>query len=154
MDTITHGVAGALIAKSISDAPSRKQLRLAIILGSVAPDLDLLGGLFASDDLFDLQFHRGITHSIIALPLLAILLAFLTPRKSERLKLLALGYGVGLASHILLDVVTAYGTMLFEPFSSNRYTLDTIFIIDLTLGSLVLIPQLVALAWSDAQQGP
>src|SRR5690349_25103223 len=111
MDTITHGVAGALIAKSISDAPERKRLRLAIILGSMAPDLDLLGGLFTSDDLFDLEFHRGITHSIVALPALAILLAFLSRRNGEKLKLLALGYGVGMASHIFLDLMTAYGTM-------------------------------------------
>jgi hypothetical protein len=81
-------------------------------------------------------------------------LALLTRRKGQRWRLLALGYAVGLASHIFLDVITAYGTMIFQPLTTKRYTLDTVFIIDLTFASLVLIPQLVAFAWSDPQKGP
>lgn len=149
MDTITHGVAGALIAKSLSDSPAHKIARRAVILGSLAPDLDLIAGLFTADDVFQLEFHRGITHSVVALPAFAAALAFATVRGTRGWSLIAGCYGLGIASHIFLDVITAYGTMIFQPLSRDRYTWDMVFIIDLTLGSLVLIPQLVAWAWSD-----
>lgn len=150
MDTITHGVAGALIAKALSDSADHHAARRAVVLGAVVPDLDLLGGLFFQDSIRELEFHRGITHSLVALPVLALLLGLLTLRRRPGWKLLAACYGIGLASHILLDVITAYGTMIFQPLSMARYTTDMVFIIDLTLGSLVLVPQLVAWAWSDS----
>jgi membrane-bound metal-dependent hydrolase YbcI (DUF457 family) len=149
MDTITHGVAGALIAKALPDSPQQKLARRAVILGSILPDLDLLAGLFTTDDVFQLEFHRGITHSLVALPVFAALLAYLTVRKHPGWLAVAAGYSIGLASHIFLDVITAYGTMIFQPLSRDRYTLDMVFIIDLTLGSLLLLPQLVAWAWRD-----
>jgi membrane-bound metal-dependent hydrolase YbcI (DUF457 family) len=154
MDTITHGVAGALIAKSLSDSPHHKIARRAVLLGSVAPDLDLLGGIITGDSIFQLEFHRGITHSVIALPALALLLAYVTLRRWQGLAVIAAAYGLGLASHIFLDVITAYGTMIFQPLSRDRYTLDMVFIIDLTLGSILLVPQLVAWAWREPRRGP
>ncbi|MSO20442.1 MAG: metal-dependent hydrolase [Acidobacteria bacterium] len=160
MDTITHGVAGALLGKAFCDQPDNRLVRRSVIIGSVAPDLDMIGGWLTADELFQLEFHRGITHSIIALPAFALLLALATVRLTSpvsdaksRWKLLALAYGTGLALHILFDLITAYGTMILQPVSMARYTFDMVFIIDLTLGAIVLIPQLVASAWSQPEHG-
>ena len=39
-------------------------------------------------------------------------------------------FGLALLSHLLLDVLTCYGTGLFEPFHSARIAFDTIFVAD------------------------
>src|SRR5260370_27075407 len=58
--------------------------------------------------------------------------------------LLLLIYAVGIGSHIFLDYVTSFGTMLWTPLSRTRESWDLLFIIDFTLAAVVLVPQFVA----------
>src|SRR5262249_44464678 len=59
-------------------------------------------------------------------------------------------YAIGIASHILLDLVTTFGTMVWSPVSWSRPAWDLVFIVDFTMTGILLIPQL--LAWVHRDQ--
>ena len=167
MDTITHGIVGALIGKAFfagRDEPSAKGqparsdrgARVAIVattLGAIFPDIDTFAGPLARNPLAIMEWHRNITHSLVMLPVWAILLALLTRLlvrwrgwQSPSWPGLFLIYAVGLGSHIFLDVITSFGTMVWSPVRYTRVAWDWMFILDFTLVALALVPQLVA--WS------
>src|SRR5271169_162239 len=78
MDTVTHGIVGALIGKGYF---AERQGRIAIFaatLGAVFPDVDVVEEILSSDPLSIVKYHRGITHSFVAMPFFALLLAWLT----------------------------------------------------------------------------
>jgi hypothetical protein len=102
------------------------------------------------------KYHRGITHSFVGLPFFAAALAGLTrwiARKcgiaSPSWAILTLIYGVGIASHIILDGMTSFGTRMWTPISKTRVAWDLLFIIDFTFTSIVLLPQVVAWIYRD-----
>ena len=69
MDPITHAASGAVAMLAL---PRRPLTRWAVPLAALAaasPDLDLI---FASTPLQFLLLHRGITHSLAAMPALAV----------------------------------------------------------------------------------
>jgi hypothetical protein len=53
-------------------------------------------------------------------------------------------YGAGIISHIIIDLITSFGTMIFAPLSHGRYQWDLAFILDFILTGIVLLPQLAA----------
>lgn len=129
MDPVTHAAAGVAIARLIP-TPARKWGLLAGVAFALVPDVDFL--LVLVDRLAFIRHHRGITHSLVALAAFAVLGAgagrLLGGRRWFR-PLLLLGLAV-LASHLLLDVATSYGTQLLSPFSRHKFALDWLFIID------------------------
>jgi len=165
MDTITHGIAGALIGKAVfrgedmfaSHPMNRSRiLTWSLMLGAIFPDSDVLRDFFSSDKLLIVTWHRSITHSLLLLPVWALLLAgitraFANSRKWEGPSFAALAgiYAVGILSHILLDLVTSFGTMIWSPLQWSRPAWDLIFIVDFTLTAILLVPQL--LAWVYAR---
>jgi membrane-bound metal-dependent hydrolase YbcI (DUF457 family) len=160
MDTITHGIAGALIGKALfrgDDLFTRRQvsrervLTWAAMLGAVFPDSDIIRDVLSRDPLLIITWHRSITHSLLCLPAFALGLAALTRWFVRRRRwecpsfaLLALVYAAGILSHILLDLLNNFGTMIWAPFSWARPAWDLIFIIDLTVSGIVLLPQVLA----------
>jgi membrane-bound metal-dependent hydrolase YbcI (DUF457 family) len=140
MDTLTHALAGAVI----SDGWFRRRLgpfATPFALAAAAlPDIDILILRLLSPDNPWLD-HRGYTHSLFitlpAAPLLGLAAARLAGKPGEwrAWALLAL---LCLYSHILLDVVTSWGTMLFLPFSNQRAALDAAPILDIFVFSLSL----------------
>jgi len=97
------------------------------------------------------KYHRGITHSFVALPFFAAALAWLTRLLARRRgietpswPILTVIYAVGIASHILLDGTTSFGTRMWTPISQKRVAWDLMFIIDFVLSACVLLPQVVA----------
>src|ERR1700741_2657390 len=87
MDTITHGIAGALIGKAFSKGddmfPAKPMNRARIItwslmLGAIFPDIDVLRDIFSHDRLLVITWHRSVTHSLVLLPLWGLLLAAIT----------------------------------------------------------------------------
>lgn len=161
MDTLTHGLAGALISKAVlrgDDLVSQRDLspaRLvtwATMLGAIFPDSDVFKVFFSSDDMLMITWHRGVTHSLLCLPPFALALALLTQWYARRRKwdspslaMLALAYAVGIGSHIFLDLVNSFGTMIWAPLGWARPAWDLIYILDFTLSAILLLPQ--ALAW-------
>src|SRR6516225_8992895 len=148
MDTITHGIAGALIGKAVfrgedmfSSQPMSpgRILTWSLMLGAIFPDSDVFRDIFSHDKLLMITWHRSITHSLLMLPLWTLLLAAITRafanwRKWEAPSFgtLSLVYGVGILSHIVLDLVTTFGTMIWSPLQWSRPAWDLIFIVDFT----------------------
>jgi membrane-bound metal-dependent hydrolase YbcI (DUF457 family) len=159
MDTITHGIAGALIGKAIFRGDEMFALRpmnrarvvtWSLMLGAIFPDSDVFREMFSHNDLLILTWHRSITHSLICLPIFALVLAALTRwfvrwRKWDAPSFAALAgiYAIGIASHILLDLVTSFGTMIWSPLRWSRPAWDLIFIVDFTFTAILLVPQIL-----------
>ena len=168
MDTITHGIAGALIGKAIFRGEDMfaphpmnrgRAITWSLMLGAIFPDSDVFRDIFSSDPLLVITWHRSITHSLVLLPLWALLLAavtraFANSRKREAPSFAALSaiYGVGILSHILLDLVTSFGTMIWSPLKWSRPAWDFVFIVDFTLTAILLVPQLLAWVYSHPEK--
>ncbi|MGC1108022.1 MAG: metal-dependent hydrolase [Candidatus Acidiferrales bacterium] len=161
MDPVTHGIAGALIGKGFFANRSSRTARVAVFaatLGAVFPDVDVFVDAFTHDPLAIARYHRGFTHSFIGLPIFAVALAWLTrvsfswyAKRASRKEwappsfafLFAI-YAAGIASHIILDGFTSFGTRMLNPFSKDRVAWDLLFIIDFIFTALILAPQLAA----------
>jgi len=168
MDTITHGIAGALIGKALCSGddmlPPKPIGRARIVtwvlmLGAIFPDSDVLRDIFSRDDLLMITWHRSLTHSLLLLPIFSLLLAALTQWVARKFRwdappfaTLTVLYGAGILSHILLDLVTTFGTMVWSPLAWSRPAWDLIFIVDFTLTGILLIPQLLAWVHRDPKQ--
>ena len=148
MDTITHGIAGALIGKAMFRGDEMFAFRAmnrgrvitwSLMLGAIFPDSDVFREMFSRNELLILTWHRSITHSLICMPIFALALAALTRwfvrwRKWDAPSFAALTgiYAIGIGSHILLDLVTSFGTMIWSPLEWSRPAWDLIFIVDFT----------------------
>jgi hypothetical protein len=69
--------------------------------------------------------------------------------KAPPLPMLFVIYAVGLATHVFLDVVTSFGTMVWSPLGYSRMAWDWLFILDLTLTGIALVPQLAAWCYRE-----
>jgi inner membrane protein len=97
-----------------------------------------------------LEHHRGVTHSLILLPLWALVLSWLLAKILREPRGWRALYGVaalGLAAHIAGDVITGFGTMVFAPLSSWRAALGATFIIDLWFSGIILAGLLVSIVF-------
>lgn len=152
MDPVTHAASGAALMLAL---PRRPATRWAIPLAAAVaamPDLDVV---LASGPLQFLQLHRGFTHALLYVPLLALLCTLAarplwkrtTPGHWSAAGVWLLCCGL-LLLHIWLDCITTYGTMIFLPFSAERVRLNAVFIIDL----LLTLPLLGA-AWYSWRAG-
>jgi membrane-bound metal-dependent hydrolase YbcI (DUF457 family) len=167
MDTITHAFAGALLGKGLfttrrSECPTEHSQQagvaiFAVTFGSAFPDIDVFYNNFAHVNLGALKYHRYVTHSILMLPLWALLLTPLIRWGARRFGFTppsflwtALATAVGIASHIFLDLVTSFGTMIWSPLSRVRPAWDIIFIVDFAFSAIVLAPQFAAWVHRDA----
>ncbi len=143
MDTITHGIAGALISKaafggrdlfSPRSLSKQRLITWSLMLGAVFPDSDVLRDLFSHNQLLMLTWHRSITHSLLCMPVWAVILAGLTRglakwRKWEAPSFPALFaiWAIGILSHILLDLLTTFGTMIWSPLAWSRPAWDILY---------------------------
>jgi inner membrane protein len=138
MDNLTHSLAGAILGQM--GLKRRTGLAMpTLIIAANLPDIDAFAVLLGGHT--HLALRRGITHGPIALLLLPILLWAImlawdkwrpNPKRLPVHKgwLLALAY-VGTISHPALDWLNNYGIRLLEPFSSQWFYGDSIFIIDI-----------------------
>lgn len=129
----------------------------ATMLAAIFPDSDILRDWFSNNDLLIVTWHRGITHSLLCLPIFAVLLALVTQwfarwRKWETpsLPVLIGIYAAGILSHIFLDLATTFGTMIWSPLEWSRPAWDLLFIVDFTFTGILLIPQLLEWVNRDA----
>lgn len=129
MDTPSHGLAGALLDRTLTDRPGARAALWIGFVASMLPDLDFY---FLSDRLDYLRNHRGWSHSFVYLPVFALAIAYVAKLffRRARFRDLWLFGAVGILSHILFDWMTSFGTMFFTPLSRARFALDWVFIID------------------------
>jgi inner membrane protein len=149
VDTLTHALSGALLARATApkDAPPRTIPRrvAAGFFACAAPDLDFVIGFVGPVEY--LLSHRGVTHSVLLLPLWSLVYSWLLAkilREPGGWKAL---YGVtalALGAHILGDYITSFGTMVFAPLSDWRAAIGTTFIIDLWFSGIIVVGLIVS----------
>lgn len=140
-------------AKTMSRA---RIITWAMMLGAIFPDSDVLRDMLSRDPLLIITWHRSYTHSALLLPVFALMLAGITRWTARKFEwdapsyaALAGIYAIGIGSHILLDLVTSFGTMVWSPLEWTRPAWDLIFIVDFTFTGIVLVPQLLAWVHRD-----
>jgi inner membrane protein len=145
MDTITHALAGAVIAKAIDDKKIGNWGTIAGLAMGFFPDSDFVLGLFNRH--FYLEYHRDFTHSLLLVPLYAFFISWVFVKISRRPYFWSF-YKICLpvlVSHVVLDLLTSYGTMIFSPFFEHRVSWDLVFIVDLVFSGIVFLPWVVSI---------
>ncbi|MHB8535718.1 MAG: metal-dependent hydrolase [Sulfuricaulis sp.] len=159
MDTLTHALSGALLARTTEPGCPRpdqlpRRLRLWVGFWAAAfPDSDFIVRFI--NPLAYLTAHRGITHSIVMLPLWAVGLALLfmllvRGRYSWRAFVGVCALGIG--AHIAGDVITAFGTMIFAPLSHWRASFPTTFIIDPYFTAIIAGGLVASAIWNTTRK--
>lgn len=150
MDPLSQAVLGASLSQSFAKKYSTQLSAMLVgALAGMAPDLDAFIHS-NTDPLVYLVFHRQFTHSLIFIPLGALICALVIyylwfNRQYSKAKLSFLQVYffsfLGYATHGFLDANTSYGTQLLWPFSDERFAWHTISIVDplFTLPLLILI---------------
>lgn len=164
MDTLTHALSGMLLARAtapdkVSSEPSAGQLslRARLTVGFLAgafPDSDVIVRL-VDGPLGYLKYHRGVTHSLLMLPLWAWLLSLifmLLWRGKYHWRAFYAVCAMSIGIHILGDVITSFGTMILAPLSNTKFSLPSTFIIDFWFSGIILLALLLALSWRRAGQ--
>ncbi len=110
------------------------------MLAANIPDFDVIS--LVNGPLAYLRWHRHLTHSLLAIPVMA-LLAVVIVRVLGRQPvkwLPAFGIAVlGVLSHILLDLTNIYGVRLLLPFSGAWSHWDITPVIDLIIWAILLL---------------
>jgi inner membrane protein len=152
MDNLAHSLVGLTSAKAGLDRLS-PYATIVCVISANAADADFVSLL--GDRWSLLQYHRGITHSVvgtIAIGLLIPALAYAIERigsgirKREpriRFRGLLLASMVAAATHPLMDWTNNYGVRPLLPWSGRWFYGDLVFIVDpyiwLTLGALAFL---------------
>ena len=163
MEPVTHFLTGACIGRSGCNRRTA-YATLVATLAAEAPDVDMAWSVRGPVDV--LQHHRGITHTLVAAPLLAALVVgvvWLWHRWRQRgatasqsaaqpvrwgwLWLTAL---LADLSHLVLDWANTYGLRPFFPFDRHWYAGNLVFIVEtamlLVLVLALVVPSLLGLA--------
>lgn len=170
MDPVTHMMTGACLSRA---GLNRKTglATLTLTLALEAPDIDSFS--YFGGGTTGLQHHRGITHSFVGAPFVAVLVVAIVygvyrwttwrrngpgemssrgapnPKQPPNWKLLYCYALLGALVHLFQDFTNNYGVRPFAPFNEKWYAWDIVFIIDpLMLVALLLaltLPALMAL---------
>lgn len=165
MDTLTHALSGALVGRVLAGRrapPGARptapvwQMMVAGAVAATFPDLDFVLGWIS--ELTYLRGHRGVTHSLILLPLWGLPIAWLLARFWQRGGRAAAGWRgfypvvcAAIFAHILGDLITQFGTMILAPFSDRRFAWSTTFIIDLPFTGIILAGLLAGALWRTSR---
>ncbi len=138
MDNLTHTLTGIALSQAGLNRKTRFAT-LALILGSNAPDVDVLAGARGSVNY--LEYHRGITHSFVGVTALALILAVgiyfagrkIKPKPSGPpldIRWLLVVCWIATVGHLLLDFTNQYGVRPFLPFIGRWHAWDIMPIFD------------------------
>ncbi|WP_281885025.1 metal-dependent hydrolase [Paenibacillus sp. YYML68] len=149
MDTITHTLFGLTLYGAVNKEGMTRREKQALLFTSLAgsqiPDIDVISSWWDTAGRYQM-WHRGLTHSVLLVPVWAGVLALLA-RAIWRTRgwLLFLVGLVAVFIHNTSDLFNAWGTGYFEPVSTMRITFGTIPIVDLTFWAIMLAGWLFAL---------
>jgi len=141
VEPVTHFLTGACLSRAGFNRKAA-YTTLAMTLAAEAPDLDVLWGVRGPVAAF--QHHRGITHTFIAAPVIALVtvgVVWLIDRwrkkppaasnnPAPRWGLLWFFSLLAVLSHLLLDYTNNYGLRPFFPFNPHWYARSIVFIFD------------------------
>lgn len=141
MDPITHGVTGSMATLLFTDHDDN--IRPASIGFGAAMLADIETFIqIPSDPLFNLEIHRQFTHSLIFIPVGALVAAglfWIMFRKRYNFSAIYLFSIAGYSTHWFMDLITSYGTELLWPFVDTRFALNIVSVVDpiITVGLIV-----------------
>jgi inner membrane protein len=157
MDNLTHTAVALFLSRIGPGRWSHRGTAIMLLAGNI-PDIDVISA--AGGGLSYLNFHRHLTHSLAAAPVMALAavgLVRLTGRKPISWRGGFLAALIAVASHLLLDWTNVYGTRLLLPFSARWLYLDTTNVIDLWIWAVCLLgiaaPFLARLVGSEITSG-
>src|SRR3989442_4361022 len=130
MENVSHTLAGFVLARSGLDETT-PLAATALVIGANLPDVDLAWSSFRSALVY-FHYHRGWTHSLFGVLVLAILLWVVllgvdrcvlasrsaTGARARPLPLLAAA-AIGAGSHLLMDAANSYGVQPLLPWSDR-----------------------------------
>jgi membrane-bound metal-dependent hydrolase YbcI (DUF457 family) len=146
MDFITHAALGGLIGRGLApvDGESTDVSRWTRLGALVAllPDADhVLEAISAEAYLIH---HRTFSHSFVAgLVVVGLAAGLARDRRGRVAAVVAASFG----SHLLLDVLTPFGTGLWWPFSGSMPALDGLWIVGPWLLALTALAAIAATGW-------
>lgn len=139
MDNLTHSLVGLFLARAGFSRATPRGTAI-MILAANAPDFDVVSWFGGSASY--IHWHRNITHSIAAVPfmaLLAVAIVRVAGRKEVRW-LPAWGIAiVAVVSHLILDLTNVYGVRLLLPFTGHWWHWDLTPVIDLAIWAVLLL---------------
>lgn len=158
MDTITHALFGAVCAAAVTRTASIEisdlHRRMAITgVAAAFPDIDYLG-FWIEPLLFLAEWHRSATHSLVLLPIWAVLLTscYMPWRWArDHWRTIYTLTCLGILSHIPLDLVTPFGIKVFYPLSETPYRFGITFFID-GYFTAILVLTLATCLWRPASK--
>ncbi|MDO5623421.1 MAG: metal-dependent hydrolase [Pseudomonadota bacterium] len=135
MDSLSQIVLGGAVAAVVVPAGHRRAALLAGAALGTLPDLDSLPiAWLTSDPVARMVWHRGLTHSLFVLPLVAWGLWAWFRRRGGRVAEAPRAWFwailLALVTHPLLDAFTVYGTQLWWPLPAHPAMGASVFIID------------------------
>src|SRR5580692_3117791 len=119
MDNVTHSLVGLMLSRV-----SGRNAWMMVVAANL-PDADIIS--WAGGSLTYIEYHRGTAHSLLALPLMALIPMLLFRSRSWQSYAACL---VGVLSHLLLDWTNTYGIRMLLPFSGRWLHLDTVDVVD------------------------
>jgi inner membrane protein len=133
MDNLTHTLVGLMLARAGLEKTTPRGTAMLVIAANI-PDIDAV--VWLSGTMRYIEFHRTYTHSLIFLPLVALLpMLIVHARWSWRAYLASTA---GVLSHVLLDSTNAYAVPLFYPISAHRFRLDIANVYDVWIWAILL----------------
>ncbi|MGA8144533.1 MAG: metal-dependent hydrolase [Candidatus Acidiferrales bacterium] len=167
MEPVTHALTSLALARAGQKHLPRLGTAMLVVAG-VAPDLDYASYLGGASSF--LRFDRTLLHSLPSSALLACAIAgtfwFFTRQRGEHLEKAGASpaarvrFGsafaicaIGIAGHLLLDVVSGVGVQLFWPFRPRWFALDLLTELDpwvlILLIAGLLLPMLFRLVGEE-----
>jgi len=140
VDNLAHTLIGVGVARAGLSKRFGPGTTLTLAISSNLPDVDVLWAIWDPMDRFLLR--RTHSHALVALPVLAALLAsVLRWRRPDRSWRVLFGLSaLGIALHLLFDLVNSFGVVLLWPFAPTRFELASVFIIDLFIWGVMGAP--------------
>jgi inner membrane protein len=157
MDNLTHTAIGLFLSRAGLKNWTPRATPI-LLLAANLPDIDIVSA--AGGSLNYLHYHRHWTHSLLAMPamaLLAVVVVRLVGRKPVNWLKAWLAAMIAVLTHLLLDLTNVYGVRLLLPFSSRWLRLDLTSVIDLWIWAVCLMailgPLIARLVGSEISSG-
>ncbi|CAL2103113.1 Metal-dependent hydrolase [Tenacibaculum sp. 190130A14a] len=132
MDSLTQIVLGASVGEAVLGKRAGNKAMLYGAIAGTIPDLDVIFGKL-TDTVTAIEWHRGISHSLVFCLFMAPLLGWLVHKLERRLDIEWKAWSTlffwSLVTHPLLDMFTSWGTQFLWPIQT-RIAFNSIFVID------------------------
>jgi inner membrane protein len=139
LDNLTHTAIGLFLSRAGLKSWTPRATPILLLAANI-PDIDVVSA--GGGSLAYLHYHRHLTHSLVAMPVMALMAVGairLLSRKPVRWLGAFAAAMIGVATHVLLDWTNTYGIRLLLPFSARWLRLDLVNVFDLWIWAVLLL---------------